>query len=187
MSPDHSNPQEDPPEPEETMEQAIELLAMYMKRQGKEPLNLFPNTRSEMDRLVVRLREARTLDEVPGVISQLENFLRRSNARHEALQAFVIPAWKNLDRLIEQAHLEIGSTNFDHYPAEVQMEISALALVWEDLFRAFPFEMSYAYLAVGRNVRPLKAEYFRKFVRLVSKQLGRSIDDIVNEQIPSLE
>lgn len=179
--------QTNPTEHQETWEQELQLLVQHVAQQSEEPLILFPITKSDMNGLVTQLQAINNPDEVLSIISDLEKYLSQSQVRHAALDAFIIPSWKILEALIEQAQIEYYSYNFDRYPVQLQTKIIMLIMIWEQLFRDFPNEMSHSYLSLGRQINPLKHAYFNRFIRRVSKKLGRDVNSIVYEQIPSLE
>jgi hypothetical protein len=178
--------QGEPPETEETLEEALLTFKQQIAHQNTQPLELFLRTKTDMNNLAAQLGTVDTPQAAQAIIDNLENYLSRSLVRHQALEAFLVPAWKWLEPLIEKAPTDGDLVAIDSYPPDLQVKLTTMITIWEHLFRDFPAEMSRTYLFLGRQIKPFKQAYFRRFVRWVSKRLGRDVDKIVDEQIPSL-
>ena len=169
------------------MDEALQSLKQQITHQSTNRLILFPKTKSDMNAFVTQLQAANSHEAALTIVSELEKYLNNSQVRYEALEAFIASSWKWLEPLIEQAEIERGFVDIDSYPIELQTKCSMLITFWEHVFRDFPNEASHSYLALGRQIKPRKQVYFRRFVKWVSNRLGRNVDSIIDDQIPSLE
>ena len=147
------------------------------------------NTEVEASRRVIiplltRLLNTTSDAEVRSAGLQLRTFVLKGQPK-EAIYVFAHESWSMVESVLRVSQSQFNIQEFSQLPHQIQMTISAVGVIWGELFRKFPRDMSLIFVDVFDKSDSTTRSRFVWFSLPISKYLGRDVMDLAREQLTS--